>query len=186
MAKAKAKEYRLQTMADIKVFMVFLLDTIRYPIDYTTLRAIIFENTTVLSTEYEECLEQLIDEGHVITDEVDGERYMMVSEGGRRLASVLYDTLDPSFLEQARQCAMKHVILSNRGIRVHASIERDASERYLVTLGSDDRFGQLLRLTLTVNSRAEAEAIKENFETVPDSVYRGILFSVTGKIGYLS
>lgn len=183
---AKKKEYRLTTMTDIKVFILFLLDTIRYPVDYTTLRSILFENTTVLSTEYEECVGQLSDEGHIIFDDADGERYMMVSEKGRQLSSALYDTLDPVFREQAAASAIKHVALSRRGIRVHAEIAEDEARRFLVTLSSEDSFGKLMQLSLSVNSRAEAESIRQTFEAMPDRVYRGILFATTGKIGYLS
>ena len=33
---------------------------------------------------------------------------------------------------------------------------------------------------------AEAEQIKTNYEQKPDGVYRGVLFSATGRIEYLS
>ena len=36
------------------------------------------------------------------------------------------------------------------------------------------------------NMLAEAEKIKSNFESKPDGVYRGVLFSVTGKLEFLS
>ncbi|MBQ7314524.1 MAG: DUF4364 family protein [Clostridia bacterium] len=183
---AKKKEYTLKTITDIKIFILFLLDTIRYPVDYTTLWDILYENMPVLSTDYEESLDALTDEGHIIADEIDGERYMMISESGRRLSSVLYDTLDPAFREKTMKSAIKHVSLSDRGIRVSTSVDEDASGRYRVSLVSEDRFGQILHLSLTVNSRAEADTIRENFSSRPDSVYRGVLFSATGKIGFLS
>ena len=71
---AKKKEYTLKTITDIKIFILFLLDTIRYPVDYTTLWDILYENMPVLSTDYEESLDALTDEGHIIADEIDGER----------------------------------------------------------------------------------------------------------------
>ena len=55
-----------------------------------------------------------------------------------------------------------------------------------MTLEAHDRFGELMQTSLTVNSLAEAEQIKKNYEAKPDGVYRGILFSATGKIEYLS
>ena len=36
------------------------------------------------------------------------------------------------------------------------------------------------------DENATAEQIKKNFEAKPDGVYRGVLFSVTGRIEYLS
>jgi hypothetical protein len=55
-----------------------------------------------------------------------------------------------------------------------------------VTLEANDKWGELMRTSLTVNSLAEAEQIKRNFEAKPDGVYRGVLFSATGRIEYLS
>jgi hypothetical protein len=43
-----------------------------------------------------------------------------------------------------------------------------------------------MKTSLTVNSKAEAEQIKNNYEQKPDGVYRGVLFSATGRIEYLS
>ena len=43
-----------------------------------------------------------------------------------------------------------------------------------------------MKTSLAVNSLAEAEQIKKNFEAKPDGVYRGVLFSVTGKLEYIS
>lgn len=182
----KKKEYTLRTMTDKKIFILFLLDTIRYPVDYTTLQEIVFENTVTLSTEYEECLGALMDEGHVLSDEEDGERYYMISESGRALASELYDALDPVFREQCALSVAKHLSLSGKGIRIRSSVEEDASRRFRVTLVSEDGFGEIFRLSLTVNSRAEAEDIRRHYESMPDSVYRGTLFSATGKIGFLN
>ena len=183
---AKTTTYTLKTMTDIKVFMLFLLDTIRYPIDYTTLRRILFENTGILSTEYDEGLDRLIDEGHVITDEIDGERYMMISETGRRLCAPLYDTLDATFREQSARIAAKHLALSKRGLSASASIREDDAGRFTVTLTAEDRFGKLMELSLSMNSRAEAEHIRTQFEVAPDRVYRSLLFASTGRIELLS
>ena len=49
----KGKNFRLRTLTDIKVFLLFLLEKIAYPIDKTTLIRIIAENTYMLSFEYD-------------------------------------------------------------------------------------------------------------------------------------
>ena len=49
-----------------------------------------------------------------------------------------------------------------------------------------DKYGDLMRTSITVNSMAEAVEIKNNYDTRPDGVYKGILFSVTGKMDFLA
>ena len=40
----KSTKFTLKSLTEIKIFLLFLLDNIRYPIDYTTLSKIISEN----------------------------------------------------------------------------------------------------------------------------------------------
>ena len=174
------------SITDLKVFLLFLLDNIRYPIERTTVLSIIEENTDEISLDYEQCLNELVASEHLLYDEVEGEKYYMISDKGREVASELYDSLDKEFRERSLRSAIKHVSLSKSGASIKAYIERTELGRYRVSLEAYDRYGELMKTSLTVNSAAEAEQIKKNFESKPDGVYRGVLFSATGKIEYLS
>ena len=182
----KHNELGLDTITDIKVFLLFLLDNIRYPIDRTTVMEIIMENTDSLSLDYDQCLVELVDSGHLYFDEVDGERYYMISDEGRMVASELYDSLDKDLRERSLRSAIKHISLSESGASIKSYIEETENKRYRVTLIAYDSQGEIMQTALTVSSRAEAEQIKKNFDSKPDGVYRGVLFSATGRIEYLA
>lgn len=180
------KKFGLNSITDLKVFLLFLLDNIRYPIDKKTIISIVEENTDEITLDYEHCLFELTDSEHLLYDEVDGEKYYMISDKGRMVAQELYDNLDAGFRERSLRSAIKHVSLSKSGAAIKSFIEKTESGRYKVTLEASDSFGELMSTSLTVNSLAEAEQIKRNFEAKPDGVYRGVLFSATGRIEYLS
>ena len=182
----KYKDFGLNSITDLKVFLLFLLDNIRYPIEQTTVMSIIAENTGDISLDYEQCLGELADSGHLYFDEVEGEKYYMISDKGRAVASELYDSLDKGFRERSLRSAIKHISLSKSGASIKAYITDAPANRYRVTLEAHDRYGEIMSTSLTVNSRAEAETIKKNFEQKPDGVYRGVLFSATGRIEYIS
>ncbi len=182
----KNRETVLNTMMDIKVFLLFLLDNIAHPIDHTTLMTIIMKNVDVLSFDYDECLRELVDDGHLYYDEIDGERYYMISDKGRFVASELYDTLDPEFRERSLRLAIKHISLSDSGASLEATISAAEANRFRVTLVACDKHGEIMRAEIVVNSRAEAERIKQNFENRPDGVYRGIFFAATGRLEYFT
>lgn len=182
----KYKEFGLNTTTDIKVFLLFLLDNIAYPIDRTTVMSIVAENTDDIALDYDQCLTELSDSEHLFFDEVDGEKYYMISDKGRTVASELYDSLDKGFRERSLRSAIKHISLSKSGASIKAYITDAPANRYRVTLEAHDRYGEIMSTSLTVNSRAEAETIKKNFEQKPDGVYRGVLFSATGRIEYIS
>ena len=183
---AKTKEYELRSRTDIKVFLLFILDAIHNPVDYTTLRRILYENTAALSTEYDECLDELVDGGHIYSDTVEGERYFMLSESGRRLSAELYDTLDPAFRERSLRSAMKHLSLSDSGVSVSSVVTKTENARYAVHLVVTDKFGEIMNLTLTVNALSEADKIIASFSSSPAAVYRGVRFAATGRLGYLA
>ena len=65
-------------------------------------------------------------------------------------------------------------------------ITETPSKRYRVTMEAFDRYGEVMSTSVTVNSLKEAELIKKNYDAKPDGVYRGVLFSVTGKLEYIS
>jgi hypothetical protein len=122
----------------------------------------------------------------MLYDEVGDERYYMISDKGRLVAAQLYDSLDKGFRERSMRLAIKHISLSKTGAGIKAYITETESKRYRVTLEAFDRYGEVMSTSVTVNSKSEAETIKRNYEAKPDGVYRGVLFSVTGKLEYIS
>ncbi len=180
------QKFGIDTITDLKVFLLFLLDNIRYPVDHATVMEIMLENTDELSIDYDQCLAELAESGHLYYDEVDGEKYYMISDEGRLVASELYDSLDKEFRERSLRSAIKYITLSKSGASIKAYIEQTETKRYRVTLEAYDLQGEIMKTSLTVNSRTEAESIKRNFESKPDGVYRGVLFSATGRIEYLA
>ncbi|MBR2467365.1 MAG: DUF4364 family protein [Clostridia bacterium] len=182
----KNKDSVLNTMMDIKVFLLFLLDNIAHPVDHTTLMTIIMNNVDVMSFDYEECLRELVDSEHLYYDEVDGERYYMISDKGRFVASELYDNLDADFRERSLRLAIKHISLTDSGASLESYITEAEANRFRVTLVASDKYGEIMRSAIVVNSRSEAERIKQNFENRPDGVYRGIFFASTGRLEYFT
>ena len=181
----KQTKFKLRSLTDIKVFLLFLLDNIKYPIDYTTLTRIISDNVEDLTFDYEESLRELADAGHLLFDEVDGERYYMISDSGRLIASELYDRLDENFRESSIKSAAKYISLSRTNATISGKITELPNKRFEVRIGATDNLGEVFSLTLTVASRAVAEKMVNHFEENPDAVHKGILFCLTGKMEFL-
>lgn len=173
-------------MTDIKVFILFLLDNIGYPIDHTSVIGMVSENTEELLIDYDECLRELSEDGHLYSDDYEGEMYYMISDSGRMIARQLYDSLDKDFREQSLRYAAKYASLSKSGTKISTSVTEAEGGRFKVTMSSSDQIGETMSVSIVVNSRLEAEKIRRNYEEKPDSVYRGILFSATGRLEFLS
>ena len=163
-----------------------MLDNIRYPIDFTTLTGIISENVDEITFDYEACLGELCDEDHLLFDEIDGTKYYMISDTGRAVAKELYDSLDPDFREKSVKCAIKYMSLAKSGAKIESSITELPDGRYKVRMLISDMTGEILDTSVVVSSRVEAEKIRETFTSRPQAVQRGILFSLTGRLEFIS
>lgn len=182
----KKKNAPLASFTDLKVFLLFLLDNIRYPVEHSTLLKIIADNTDDYSLDYEQCLMELVASSHLLFDEFDGEKYYMIAEKGRLVSAELYESLDPELRERSLNSANKHISLAGEGTGINARIEETKNKRFKVILESFDKEGELMSVSVVVSTRSEAELIKKNFEAKPSSIYRGILFSLTGKLEFFS
>ena len=182
----KKNNFKLKTVTDIKVFILFLLEYILHPIERSTLLDIIYDNTDEIAINYDECIKELLVSSHIVADDTLDEEYYAITESGRMVASELFDTLDEGFRENAIKIAVKHLSLLRRGAKVSAKIEKAEGVRYKVTINMIDRSGEVFEAGFITASLAEAERIKEHYEANPESVYRGIFFSVTGRYEYLS
>lgn len=182
----KQNKYILRNLADIKSFLLFLLNTVRYPIDLTTLNRIITDNISDITFDYESCLGELSDAGYLLFDEVDGEQYYMISDSGRLISSELYEMLPEGLREQSERCAAKYVSLSKTGAEVSTKIEETEDKRFRVSFSAKEAGREIMSVSLVVSSRSQAEQMAQHFEERPDSFYRGVLFSATGKLEFLT
>ncbi len=182
----KNKPQILRTMTDIKVFLLYILERVSYPMDEITMSYIIVENAPTFSMQYNEAMFELVESGHVHAEQIDGKTYYIINDLGRMVARELYDTLDAGLRERSETCAAKYISLSERGGRVRATVVSSQNGRYFVELEVSDSEGILFFVRLARDSRAEAERVKENFEQKPNVVWRSLLFAATGKLDYLA
>lgn len=136
--------------------------------------------------DYDKCLGELAESGHIITDVVDGEEYILITDSGKMVAGELFDTIDPEFRERSLKEAIKHLSLESRGAKALTKIEPTEGTRFKVTLSLVDAEGEIFTASFTVSSLSEAEKIRNHFSTNPESVYRGVFFSATGRFEYLA
>ena len=175
----------LSSLTEIKIFLTYILDYVDRPLDYTTLSRIIMDNVENPSLDYAEALNTLSDDGYLYYDEIDGEKYYMITEIGRSLASELYDALDESFRERSMRVAAKHISFTESGTSTKTRIEEAENKRFRVTVEAHSRLGEIMSVSMLVPSRAEAEDIAARYENRPDAVYRGVMFALTGRLELL-
>ena len=179
----------------VKVFILYLLEKIGYPLDYNDIATIVIRDGFVdyfdFVTYFHELLEDnhiqriLPDDGEEETPVVDRDSYT-VSETGRLIAKGLADDLLLAAVrEKSYISAMRHLSLEKRGAVINHDIEPNGDGSYNFHCSIKDCDGLAFDLTLRADSYMQASRMRMNFEDKPDVVYRGLVALVTGNVNYL-
>lgn len=189
----------------VKVFILYLLDKIGYPLDYNDIATIVIRDGYVdyfdfvtyfhelLSDKHIECItredgastEKKTDDDFAEDKQYERDSYT-VSETGKLIAKGLADDLLLAAVrEKSYISAMRHLSLEKRGAVIDHNIEANGDGSYTFKCSIKDCEGLAFDLTLRADSYMQASRMRMNFEDKPDVVYRGLVALVTGNINYL-
>ncbi len=193
---------KLHAPDQIKVFILYLLDKIGYPLEYTDIATIIIRDGLVDYFDFVEYFHQLLGAGHIgkvpkknSPEPADGEDSAKsenaedwmyeVTDTGRMIAAGLSnDLLMTAVREKSYISAMRHLSLEKRKAVVSQSSEQDGTG-YLFHCSIKDMDGLALNLSIRADTYNQLSRMRQNFEERPDVVYRGIIALVTGNVNYL-
>lgn len=183
MPRREARDGDMSDRIDIKVFILFLLDELRYPLSETVIAEMVYEHGYVGRFDFAECFSELTERGHI--NVIDGEeKQYLISPLGHSVASELQGTLHEYIREKSRISALKMLSLHRRGAKTHVTVTEEGGGKYMVRCQIFDRDGILMDTTLAVSTKNEAERIKKHFYEQPEEVCRGVLSVLTGQIAY--
>lgn len=199
----------------VKVFILYLLEKVGYPLDYNDLATIIIRDGYVDYFDFVTYFHELLEDGHIkkISVPCNGAKdkpseqkdengvtgpdnssdndaqtkdLYEVSETGRMIAKGLADDLlIAAVREKSYISAMRHLSLEKRGAVVDHRIEMVGDGTYIFHCSIKDCDGMAFDLALRADSYLQVSRMRMNFEDKPDVVYRGIIALVTGNVNYL-
>lgn len=175
----------LKNNTDVKIFILFLLNSLRYPVTEEELTDILVADGFVGEYDVAVCLSELCEMEHVYCATVDGQQTYMISPTGIEASAGLEDSLLSVIRTRSIQTATRYLSLRRRGADVNAEVTRREDGRYTVACRVADKTGEIASFSLTIASQGEAERIRRHFIEAPEAVVRGITATATGEIAYL-
>jgi len=186
----------------VKVFILYLLEKIGYPLDYNDLATIVIRDGFVDYFDFVTYFHELLEASHIKkvspdeeeSEDADNEGQMKkhssdkyaVTDTGRMIAKGLSDDLLLAAVrEKSYISAMRHLSLEKRGAVVNHEIEQVGDGSYIFHCSIKDCDGLAFDLDLRADSYMQVSRMRMNFEDKPDVVYRGIVALVTGNVNYL-
>ncbi len=169
---------------DIKIFILYLLDAIDYPLEYEAIHDIVLHSGYVGPFDFAECFSQLMELGHILSDTEGGETYYIISSKGKMIAAELQSKLLLSIREKSLKCAMRYLSFQKRKATRESSVTQREDGKYVFHCEIRDPQGPLLDLDLCMASRLQSEAIQKNFDKEPEEMYRRLLTVLTEDMEY--
>lgn len=180
-----ARQTGMNDPNDIKIFILFLLDSINYPMDYSTIHDIILQSGYVGQFDFAQCFSELKERGHILEESDGSETYYAISATGRMVASELQGNLMQSIRDKSLKCAMRFLSFQKRNAAPSSSVTERPDRKYNLHCAITEPNGSILSLDLCVSSRLQAEEMKARFDKEPEGVYRRLMAVISGDPEYV-
>ena len=172
---------------NVKIFVLYLMENINYPLDFITLNDIVMQTDYVMYLDFAESFGEMLDDSLVECvgkDERDSELYI-VTERGRIVAAELKSDLLDSVLDQSLACALRYLNFKKRGIETKCTVTPAEGGKYRIACTFTEKGIEIFRTELLVDSKSRAERMKANFRERPEAIFRGVNALLAGNVNYL-
>jgi hypothetical protein len=192
----------LKEKNDIKIFILYLMKNIGYPLDFNTISDMAVQDEFVNYFDFAECFAELLDAGTIeqirIGDEIMTEpnigkngrpekknELYRVTENGVQIVETLQSSLLNVIKEKSLKSAMRMLSFRLRGSEIKCTGDVRQDGRYNLDCEILENRIPIMKLELVVDSRQQMERLAYNFNERPEVIYRGIISLLTGDINYL-
>ena len=171
---------------DIKIFILYLLMNIEYPIDMTTLSDISVQDDFVLQFDFMDCFFELFESGAIACTFSDGEQLYSITDSGRKAAEALQSAILPAIRQRSLKSAYRLLSFKKTGAVISSDIKKEDNGGYTVSVSIRNKSGQVMSASVAAENEETAEKMRRNFDEKPELVYKGILSLLSGDVNYLA
>lgn len=177
---------RLIEKNDIKIFILYLLRHIDYPLDFTNVNDIMVQDEFVNYFDFAECFAELIDAENIreFTDE-NGVTVYQITEKGKRVSESLESDLYMTIREKSLKSALRLLDFKKRGSLSKCSYKELPDGTFEFTCFIREGSEEIFRCTMKVDNRNMLDRMLYKFDDRPENAYRGMISLLTGEIDYL-
>ena len=172
---------------NVKIFVLYLMQNINYPLDYVTINDIVMQNDYVMYLDFAESFHEMLD-ADLIEDcgkNDAGDSMYVVTDKGRVVATEFRSEILTSLLDKSLECAMRYLDFKKRNIKVSARVEKTEDGRYDVICIIKEKDKVIMQNSVTVDTLNRAQRMEENFRDHPERVYKGVMALMSGNINFI-
>ena len=177
----------MKSSETVKIFVLYLMQNVGYPLDYITVNDMIRQTDYVIYLDFAEAFADLLDSGMLRAEGENehGEPLYVVTEKGKCVCDELGTSRTPIVLENALAAALRFLDFQKRDVKIHSRIEDTEDGRFWFVCGMTEKGVLIMEDRILVDSRARALQMEQNFRKRPEAIYRGTLALLSGNVNYL-
>jgi len=173
------------SMRNVKIFVLYLLENINYPLDFITINDVVMQTDYVMYLDFAEAFYQMLDMDLIEKIDDDGKELYLITAKGRCVARELKSDLLASMLDKALEKALRFLDFQKRQVVAKCTIEKTDDGRYAVICSFTEKNVCIFSQTLIVDTENRAERMRDNFYDRPEVIYRGVIALMAGNVNYL-
>lgn len=173
------------SITNVKIFVLYLMENINYPLDFITINDIIMQTDYVMYLDFAEAFNALLDGGLVEKVIDEGEEKYVVTDKGAVVARELKSDIIKSILDQSLTAAFRYLDFKKRGIAIKCTVEKNEAGKYDVCCTFHERGACIFKQFVTVDTVERANTMKANFYERPEAIFRGVHALLEGNVNYL-
>ncbi|MBQ8848935.1 MAG: DUF4364 family protein [Clostridia bacterium] len=173
------------SVRNVKIFVLYLMENINYPLDFVTINDIIMQTDYVMYLDFAEAFNEMLDGDLIVKVSENGEDMYVITEKGRYIARELKSDILPSILDRSLSAALRYLNFKKRGIVAKCTVEKTDDGRYSVNCSFTEKKVLIFSQTLIVDTLDRAERMQNNFYERPEAIYRGVTALLAGNVNYL-
>ncbi len=173
------------SMRNVKIFVLYLLENINYPLDFVTINDIVMQTDYVMYLDFAESFNEMLDAGLIDKITLDGETLYVPSEKGKHVARELNGDILSTILDQSLARALRYLDFKKRGVTPKCEIVAMDDGKYNVITSFTEKDTVIFSQSLTVDTLDRAQRMKNNFYERPEAIYKGVLALMAGNVNYL-
>ena len=173
------------SMKNVKIFVLYLLENINYPLDFITINDVVMQTDYVMYLDFAEAFHEMVEMNLIQKIEVDDDEYFLITDRGRLVARELKSDILASLLDRALSKALRFLDFKKRDVVARCTVEKTDDGRYSVSCSFTEKGVLIFSQTLVVDTENRAERMRDNFYERPEVIYRGVNALMAGNVNYL-
>ncbi len=170
---------------NVKIFVLYLLENINYPLDYCAINDIVMQTDYVMYLDFAEAFIEMLDGDLIASFDRDGTTYYEITEKGLCVARELKTDVLSSILDKSLAAALRYLDFSRRKISTSCEILKRDDGKYDIVCKMTENKQPIFETTLTVDTFDRAKRMRDNFNDRPEVIYRGVTALLAGNMNYL-